>query len=136
MTVWTGGCACGAIRFSCDADPALMVKCHCRDCQRASGSAYAAIVAFPKAAIALNGEPRYYGVTGGSGNSIERGFCTTCGNPVTVKLGLVPDVLGIAAAALDEPARFKPGLELFTSSAQPWDLMDAETPKKTRGFHD
>jgi hypothetical protein len=113
-----------------------MVKCHCRDCQRASGGAYAAIVAFPKAAIALEGEPRYYGVTGGSGNAIERGFCATCGSPVTVKLGLNPDVLGVHAGGLDDPARFKPGLELFTSSAQPWDLMDAETPKKARGFRD
>jgi len=47
-----------------------------------------------------------------------------------------PDVLGFHAGSLDEPARFKPGLELFTSSAQPWDLMDAETPKKARGFRD
>ncbi len=136
MASWTGGCACGAIRFSCESEPALMVKCHCRDCQRASGSAYAAVVAFPTAAIALNGEARYYGVTGGSGNRIDRGFCATCGSPVTVKLGLNPDVLGIQAGALDEPARFKPGLDLFTASAQPWDLMDAETPKKAGGFLD
>jgi hypothetical protein len=136
MAPWTGGCACGAIRFSCEAEPAMMVKCHCRDCQRATGSAYAAVVAFPKAAIALDGEPRYYGVTGGSGNRIERGFCADCGSPVSVKLGLNPDVLGVHAAALDEPARFKAGLELFTASAQPWDLMDADTPKKASGFLD
>jgi hypothetical protein len=136
MSAWTGGCACGAIRFSCEAEPAMMVKCHCRDCQRASGSGYAAVVAFPKGAIALTGEPRYHTLTGGSGERIERGFCATCGNPVTVKLGLVPDVLGIQAGSLDEPARFKPGLELFTSSAQPWDVMDADTPKKAHGFRD
>jgi hypothetical protein len=37
----SGGCACSAIRYECDADPVIMMNCHCRDCQKASGSAYA-----------------------------------------------------------------------------------------------
>jgi hypothetical protein len=41
----SGGCACGAIHYECNADPVVMLNCHCRDCQRASGSAYAAVVA-------------------------------------------------------------------------------------------
>src|SRR4029077_6281528 len=40
----SGGCACGAIHYECSADPVRMLNCHCRDCQQASGSAYAAIV--------------------------------------------------------------------------------------------
>jgi hypothetical protein len=54
----SGGCACGAIHYDCNADPVIMFNCHCRDCQRASGSAYAAIVAVPKAAVQMRGEPR------------------------------------------------------------------------------
>ena len=41
----SGGCACGAIHYECNADAVVMLNCHCRDCQRASGSAYAAVVA-------------------------------------------------------------------------------------------
>lgn len=37
---FTGGCACGAIRSDCSAAPLLVWKCHCRDCQRATGSAF------------------------------------------------------------------------------------------------
>ena len=55
----SGGCACGAIHYDCNADPLIMFNCHCRDCQRASGSAYAAIVVVPKAAVQMRGEPRY-----------------------------------------------------------------------------
>jgi hypothetical protein len=54
----SGGCACSAIRYECDADPVMMMNCHCRDCQKASGSAYAAIVVVPKGAVKIRGEPR------------------------------------------------------------------------------
>lgn len=133
MGQWTGGCACGAIRYACEGEPTLMFNCHCRDCQRASGSAYAAITVFPKTAVAVVGEPRWFVATGGSGKRIERGFCEICGNPVGVKLEAVPHVLGLPAASLDDPTMFKPAMDLFTSSAHPWDAMDPERPKRPRG---
>ncbi len=130
MTQWSGGCACGAVRYSCEGEPAMMVNCHCRDCQRATGSAYAAFVIFAKGAVSLTGAPRYHEVTGGSGKPIARGFCPTCGNPVTVTLEAVPDVIGFYAASLDDPARYKPAMDVFTASAHPWDLMHADTVKR------
>ena len=63
----SGGCACGAIHYECNADPVVMLNCHCRDCQRASGSAYAAVVVVPKNAVQMRGEPRYYKVVGKAG---------------------------------------------------------------------
>jgi hypothetical protein len=112
----------------------MMLNCHCRDCQRATGSAYAAFAIFAKAAVSLQGEPRYHKVVGGSGKAIERGFCPNCGNPVTVKLGVVPDVIAFHAASLDDPARYKPSMDLFTGSAHPWDLMHDDTVKKSGGL--
>ena len=53
-----GGCICGAIRFECDMEPFIMLNCHCRDCQRVSGSAFAPVVFVPKTGIRLLGEPR------------------------------------------------------------------------------
>jgi hypothetical protein len=81
-----------------------MLNCHCRDCQGASGSAYAAVVAVPKNAVQMRGEPRYYKVVGKGGKAIERGFCPTCGSQVTVKLERLPDVLGLQAGSLDDPS--------------------------------
>ena len=43
---YTGGCACGAIRYSCTGKPLYMGNCHCRDCQRATGSAFFPTVLF------------------------------------------------------------------------------------------
>ena len=134
MVEWTGGCACGAIRYTCEGEPSVMLNCHCRDCQRATGSAYAAFVLFTKAAVALKGEPRYHKVIGGSGKPIERGFCQDCGSPVSVRLGAVPGIIGFHAASLDDPAMFKPAMDLFTASAHAWDLMHDYTLKKTAGL--
>jgi hypothetical protein len=64
-TLLTGGYACGAIRYACTADPLLAVNCHCRDCQRASGSAFAAILRLPAAAFSVTkGAPQFYTVRG------------------------------------------------------------------------
>ena len=58
---FTGGCACGAIRYECSAEPVLSFNCYCRDCQRATGSAHAAVLLVPKDALRLTqGTPTYY----------------------------------------------------------------------------
>src|SRR5438876_12400822 len=118
---FSGGCACGAIHYECNVDPVIMLNCHCRDCQQASGSAYAAIVAVPRTAVQMRGEPRYCRNVGKAGKAVERGFCATCGSQLTMKLERLPDVLGLQAGSLDAPSVYRPIMDVFTSSAQPWD---------------
>jgi hypothetical protein len=71
-TPFTGGCACGALRYECSAEPVLSWKCHCRDCQHASGSAFCAVLYVPKEALRITGEDKYYDVQGESGNTVSR----------------------------------------------------------------
>ncbi len=130
----SGGCACGAIRYACEAEPLVMLNCHCRDCQRASGSAYAAILVVPKATVEMHGEPRYHKVVGKSGSEVERGFCPACGCQVAVRLGRMPDILGLQAGSLDDPSVYRPKMDVFTSSAQPWDHMSPDTKKHAHGL--
>lgn len=44
---FSGGCFCGRVRYECDAEPRIAFNCHCRDCQYATGSAYAAVLMVP-----------------------------------------------------------------------------------------
>lgn len=125
----SGGCACRAIRYDGNVDPVLMLNCHCRDCQQASGSAYAAIVAVPKAAVQMRGDPRYHKIVGAAGKAVERGFCPTCGSQVTVKFERLPDILGLHAGSLDDPSIYRPMMDVFISSAQSWDHMNPNIPK-------
>ncbi len=130
----TGGCACGAVRYETDADPVVMLNCHCRDCQRASGGAYAAVMVVPKAAVRIQGEPRYHRIVGDSGKAVERGFCPNCGSQVMLRLERLPDVLGLQAGSLDDPSQYRPAMDIFTASAQPWDHMHPETRKVPQGL--
>ena len=128
-----GGCACGSVQYTTGA-PVVMLNCHCRDCQRACGSAFVPFVVVPKASVQMRGELRYYHGTGSSGKAVRRGFCPTCGSPVAMELDAVPDVIALYAASLDDPARHKPTMDIFTSSAQPWDHMAADTQKVSGGL--
>ena len=58
---FTGGCACGAIRYECSAEPIMMFKCHCRDCQQATGGGLVAGLLVPASAFRLTkGQLRYH----------------------------------------------------------------------------
>ena len=73
---FSGGCACGTIRYECSAAPPyLSANSHCRDCQRASGSAFAALLIVPLAAFALTrGDPKYYRVSVNSQYTAHREY--------------------------------------------------------------
>ena len=129
-TSFSGGCACGAIRYECSADPIMSANCHCRDCQRESGGAFAAVVVVPKAAFKITkGEPKHYDVKTDSGSTASRGFCPECGSPLFAKPGSMLDVIGIRAGSLDDPSWFKPTMDIYTASAQPWDHMNPQLSK-------
>src|SRR5215510_2668503 len=120
---FSGGCACGAIRYECAAAPAFSWNCHCRDCQRASGSAFCPVLYVPKATLTVTGKCRYYDVRAESGNRVSRGFCPECGSPVFIQADLVPDLQGLWAASLDDPSQFQPLVHVWMGSAQPWDSL-------------
>ncbi len=126
---FTGGCACGAIRYESSMGPLMAGTCHCRDCQRASGGSDAPTLFIPKAALKVSGDIKYYEVTGDSGGSVSRGFCAQCGSPLFGKPSMMPDVVGIRAGSLDNPSLFQPSMDVYTSSAQPWDYMNPDLPK-------
>jgi hypothetical protein len=132
-TPFTGGCACGAIRYECTAEPIMALNCHCRDCQRASGTAYASGIFVPASALRFSGEPKYHVSTADSGNIASRGFCGDCGSPVVAKQSQWP-VFIIYASSLDVPSDHRPTMDIFTSSAQPWDHMDPALPKYPKGI--
>jgi hypothetical protein len=126
---FTGGCACGAIRYECSAEPLRSVNCHCRDCQKATGSAYYPEILVPKEALRLTkGAPKYYAVKANSGTTLNRGFCSECGCPVLILIGDLP-FSSIAIGSLDDPSWYRPEMDIFTSRAHPWDVMNPELPK-------
>jgi hypothetical protein len=109
-----------------------MVQCHCRDCQRFSGTGYVAAVVLPMDALKLlQGSPRYFRTSSSRGPDfyVYRGFCVECGSPVVTKFDSAPHLIAIHAASLDDPSWFRPAWNMWTSDAYPWDCMDPNLPK-------
>jgi hypothetical protein len=126
----TGGCACGAIRYESTGEILFSVNCHCRDCQRETGGAYAPIVGVPTAGFRLlQGTPCYFVVTADSGSLTRRAFCGACGSPLFGRPDSRPDLVTIRVGSLDHPGDFRPTQDIFTARAQPWDFMNPELPK-------
>jgi hypothetical protein len=127
-TPFTGGCMCGEIRYECTAEPIFMGNCHCRDCQQATGTAFAAAMLVPRNAVTIAGDVKYYNVTGDSGGIVSRGFCPNCGSRLFSKPP-IPELMGIMAGSLDDPSQFQPMRDFYTVSAQQWDYMNPDLPK-------
>jgi hypothetical protein len=127
---FSGGCLCGAIRYESRAEPLFSINCHCRDCQRTTGTAYAPVLAVPRDALSISqGKPTYYTSQSDSGETVSRGFCPECGSGIFSKLSANPDIVGLKAASLDDPSWFRPAVDMYTDSAQPWDVMNPDLPK-------
>jgi hypothetical protein len=127
---FAGGCACGAIRYECSAEPVFSVNCHCLECQRVGGSAFTSLMIVPKADFRLvKGGPKYYESPADSGFFLQRGFCPECGSPVVATEDHRPLLVLVHAGSMDDPSRFEPAADIFASRAQPWDHMDPELPK-------
>ena len=130
MTTMMGGCLCGAVRYESTGEPTFSLLCHCRDCQRASGSAYNAAVRVPAAGFRItSGTPKLYVKAADSGNTVTRAFCPECGSPLFLQVSARPDLVGIRVGTLDDPSGFRPQAHIFVKSAQPWDHMDPALPQ-------
>ncbi|MDF0583600.1 GFA family protein [Bradyrhizobium yuanmingense] len=121
---YTGGCACGAIRYSIEGEPLFSNHCQCRDCQRESGSGHGSYATFARAGVTLTGEAKHWDMVADNGKVKSRGFCPQCGVAVYMTFAAQPDVFTIRAASLDEPARYRPQAVTFAARAHEWDPLD------------
>jgi hypothetical protein len=122
---YTGGCACGAIRYSTPHAPLFQNHCQCRDCQRRSGTGHGSWLTFPaRADMQITGEASQWQVAADNGNVKTHAFCPVCGTPVHLRFSAAPDFIAVPAASLDEPGRFVPQALTYRVRALPWDRID------------
>ncbi|MEO5559098.1 MAG: GFA family protein [Dokdonella sp.] len=129
---YEGGCLCGQVSYASTGDPVFQVNCHCRDCQKTTGCAYAPVMFFVRDALKISGELTYHATTGGSGRTISRGFCSNCGAQVVGDADMVGTLLSVRAGTLDDPDLYQPKANVFVSQAAAWDAMDPQLPKFDR----
>jgi len=126
---YTGGCACGAIRYEVTGEPMVMNDCQCRQCQRDSGTGHGSHLTFVGAPVKTSGEVSHWEVVGEGGTRKSRAFCPICGNPVYLTFPDMPEVFVASAGSLDDPGRYKSQLVMWASAGHAWDHLDPAVPK-------
>lgn len=125
----TGGCLCGAVRFTMDAEPLAARTCWCRLCQYLGAGSATVNVAFPADRLAVDGEVRWHNSIADSGNHMQRGFCPECGTPIFSNAEARPHLTFIRAGALDDPGLIGPQATIWTSQAPDWACFDPALPQ-------
>jgi hypothetical protein len=127
-TSYTGGCACGALRYEIPAEPLVSNDCQCRDCQRRSGTGHGSYLTFQSAGQKVTGKAMLWDIAGDSGAVKTHAFCPTCGTPVYLTFAAMPALFTVHAASLDDPARYKPQIVTYGVRGYAWDHIDPTLP--------
>jgi len=119
-----GGCLCGKVRYSGEAEPIFAGVCHCTTCQKSSGTAFNTVIAVPKPAVSVTGTVSTFEGKGDTGNATYKRFCPACGSPVQIEAAVMADVVMIPVGTLDDPSAVQPAMQIYCDSAQSWALLE------------
>jgi hypothetical protein len=107
--VRTGGCVCGAVRYTVRGEPVHVGRCHCADCRKRSGSTYTIYGHWPLSAFGCTGEFATYD---------EDSFCPRCGSRLFL---LGEDGVELQLGSLDDaPFELRPEAEIWIKRREPW----------------
>lgn len=110
MIIRSGSCLCGKVHYKVKSDPIRIGLCHCMDCRKESGSAFATFGIWPAHAFEASGEVRYYE---------GRGFCENCGARIFSEPA--EDEVEIRVGTLDmAPTDIEPTYELWVKRREDW----------------
>ncbi|ETS85571.1 hypothetical protein PFICI_03596 [Pestalotiopsis fici W106-1] len=132
---FSGGCACRAVRYTLPKRPIYIHACHCRYCQRETGSAFALNAMYESHLVHLvpeSQQPELVQTPAASGNPQTIARCPACRVAVWSHYGGLGDRLKIVrVGTLDEPDTwgFAPEMHIYTSTKQPWVLLNGDVPQ-------
>jgi hypothetical protein len=125
-----GGCDCGGVRYRMTSRPLFVHCCHCRWCQRETGSSFAlnAMIEAERVVL-LKGEPQIVDTPSNSGKGQKIARCPVCRIAVWSNYAGAGDkVRFVRVGTLDDPDRLPPDIHIFTASKQPWVVLPPGTP--------
>ena len=119
----TGGCLCGAIRYSARGTPSFETNCHCTTCRKAGAAPFVPWASFDAADFTFErGEPRRYH----SSPDVVRTFCPDCGTPLAYQR--YPEQIDVTICSMDDPAQVPPRDDTWVSHKLPWVVLGGDLP--------
>ena len=132
-----GGCGCREIRYRLKSKPMWVNCCHCRWCQRETGTSFAlnALIEADRVEL-LSGQPEIVNTPSESGKGQLIARCPTCRIAVWSNYGGAgTKVRFVRVGTLDNPDQFPPDIHIFTQSKQPWVVIPAGMPAVPEYFN-
>ena len=125
-----GGCDCGLIRYRMETAPLIVHCCHCRWCQRETGTAFALNALIEAERLQhLKAEPEVIDTPSQSGRGQKIARCASCRIAVWSYYGGAGPILRfIRVGTLDTPEVLRPDIHIFTASRQPWVVLPEGAP--------
>jgi hypothetical protein len=124
-----GGCACGKLRYRMRSAPMFVHCCHCKDCQRQTGTAFAlnALIETDRIDV-LSGDPRPYAMPTDSGRPHTVFRCPDCGTTVWSEYGGLRMLRFVRVGTLDDPQALPPDVHIYVRSKLPWIALPEGIP--------
>tara|TARA_B100000427_G_scaffold154716_1_gene128683 strand:+ start:6460 stop:6867 length:408 start_codon:yes stop_codon:yes gene_type:complete len=120
-----GKCLCENISYSFDSTSVISAShCHCKDCQRSTGSGKATIIMINENTLKIKGKLKYFTVSGTDGAEVSRGFCEECGSPLISKIKGMEGIKLIKAGGLDDSSWVTVDSNFWGDSAENWSPVD------------
>ncbi|MBY8829383.1 GFA family protein [Hephaestia mangrovi] len=119
MTARHAECQCGQLRVEVSGEPVRVSVCHCLNCQRRSGSAFAAQARFEDKDVTITGAATDWTRTGDNG-AMTQSFCPTCGSGLYYRNESMPGLIAIPLGAFADPTFPPPHFSVFENRRHPW----------------
>jgi hypothetical protein len=116
----SGRCQCGKITYDISDKPLTIHACHCKECQKRSGSAFGISMPIAKDKIKIRGELNSFERVADSGFKLIQFFCSNCGNPIYSEVERRPNAIVLFPGTLDDTNWFRLERMIWTCSAQSW----------------
>lgn len=116
----TATCRCGQLTATTSGDPLRVSVCHCLDCQKRSGSSFAAQARFAADRVTIAGEARVWTRIGDDGAATDFSFCPTCGASLFYRGGGLPELIAVAIGAFADPAFPAPMFSVWETRKHRW----------------
>ena len=121
MTSHTASCRCGQLRAAVTGEPVRVSVCHCLNCKKRSGSAFAAQARWPEEQVVIEGRSQTFELVSDSGNRATFHFCPNCGSDVHYDInGKFDGQIAIPLGAFDDPFFLSPQFSVWESRKHDW----------------
>lgn len=132
MTEFVGGCLCGQVRYTASGEILRVLNCHCSDCRKATGSAFATNIAMRRRDVVVTqGQTRQFNHVSDAGNNKAKEFCGTCGTQLFSST-VGAEVMTIKVGSVDDASFVDPSADIFTDGALAFVLRKTDLPRFPR----